>query len=195
MKKRTFCVYVYYAKGVPIYVGKGKKRRPWVHLSRTHNLKLGQFITWCKEEGVEVGPKVVLYTENEFDAFAHEHVLIGKYGRLDLGTGTLFNRTGGRFHRALTFKENEYIVKLGRLIKLPPAYKAKTAGLQAWERDHSIRVWRHENRQALRMIKQAHKDAQYSSTEWKKAEEQRMSQLAQRKERLRQVRLQQTSGR
>ena len=70
MKKRSFCVYVYYVKDMPIYVGKGKKQRPWVHLRRSHNAGLAQFITWAKEEGIHVAPEIVFYTEEEFEAVA-----------------------------------------------------------------------------------------------------------------------------
>ena len=211
MKKRTFCVYVYYVKDMPIYVGKGKKQRPWVHLRRSHNAGLAQFITWAKEEGIHVAPEIVFYTEEEFEAFAYEHTLIMQYGRIDLETGTLFNRNNGvfqrnlvlnggvlvdrrngTFRRKLSFKENEYVVKLNdkRVLSPPRSVNGvKTRGLRIWERDHLLRTWRFENRSALRMLKQAQREVGYNSTKWKRAEEERVKLVTEQRERQRQARL------
>lgn len=75
-----YYTYVFYDGGVPIYVGAGKG--PRIYMSRR---KLN---FW--EGRVEV---ILAATRDE--AFAKERALILRYGRIDLGTGSLRNRTDG----------------------------------------------------------------------------------------------------
>ena len=70
------------AAGTPYYIGKGKDARAW----ERHN--------------VSIPPdpaNIVMLAENltEADAFDQEKQLIAHWGRLDLGTGILRNRTDG----------------------------------------------------------------------------------------------------
>lgn len=84
-----FYTYLYRdINSIPIYVGKGKGKRAWVHRgSKTH---LGNYI---RKYNVE--PEFIVKNVDEELAFFVEEEAIAKYGRKDLGTGTLFNRTNG----------------------------------------------------------------------------------------------------
>lgn len=66
--------------GSPYYIGKGKYNRAWIphHTPRDHS-----YILILEQNLTEIG------------AFALERRLIKWYGRLDLGTGILHNKTGG----------------------------------------------------------------------------------------------------
>jgi hypothetical protein len=80
----------------PIYVGKGTRNRAHSHLRQTsHNKVLERIITTCRKLGIEPSVEIVARFSNEKAAFKSETALIKKYGRYDLGTGTLFNFTNG----------------------------------------------------------------------------------------------------
>ncbi len=67
----------------PYYVGKGKGKRAW---NKDHAISL------------PTNPKNIIIVEgclSESDAFQLEKDLIKQYGRIDLGTGCLHNRTDG----------------------------------------------------------------------------------------------------
>lgn len=94
----AFCTYVYRdpKTSTPRYVGKGLPTRPYEHLScgkRAHQ-RLRRMIAKRKLEGYNPQP-IVINAESESDAFEMEELLIAMIGRLDLGTGTLFNNTNG----------------------------------------------------------------------------------------------------
>lgn len=94
-----YYVYVYWDPRqdpeVPIYVGKGKGSRRDSHKSWTHNQHLRRKIAKIRHAGLE--PRVDLASEglNSNEASEVEKTFIQKYGRLDLGTGTLCNFTDG----------------------------------------------------------------------------------------------------
>lgn len=69
--------------GTPYYIGKGKPRRPYKNHGRA-----------CRTPPKE---RIIILQENldEQRAFEIERELISKYGRKDLGTGILYNRTEG----------------------------------------------------------------------------------------------------
>lgn len=96
-----FYVYVYRdprprKNNVPVYVGKGTGDRDASHWLRgSHNKPLQDFLSHVKLAGLEALCERVFDTDNEQEAFAKEMQLIEQFGRRDLGTGTLFNRTAG----------------------------------------------------------------------------------------------------
>jgi hypothetical protein len=80
---------------VPVYVGKGRGHRARVHLRKSSNVMLDRMIAKCRKQGLEPLVEIVARFTDEADAFALEIALIAKYGRRDLGTGTLFNFSDG----------------------------------------------------------------------------------------------------
>jgi hypothetical protein len=80
----------------PVYVGKGTGDRDLSHWSKgSHNKPLQDFLSHLKANNLEAIVERVFETENEEEAFAKEMQLIELYGRRDLRTGSLFNRTAG----------------------------------------------------------------------------------------------------
>lgn len=95
----------------PYYIGKGKDRRAW---NKKHNVSLP-----CDKS------KIVILKENltDQDAKNLEIELIKLYGRKDIGTGILYNRTDGgegNLGRIVTpeHKEKQSLALLGRISKL-----------------------------------------------------------------------------
>ena len=95
-----YYVYEYWIDGVPEYVGKGTnnlKQQPRC----TYHLKDPRATHWTrhlrssikKDKNIQI--KIAFIFEYERDALNHEIALIEKYGRRDLGTGTLYNKTNG----------------------------------------------------------------------------------------------------
>lgn len=91
-----FCVYVYRdpATNVPVYVGKGRQHRPYMHLVKSSNVRLDRLIKKRTKQGFAITPEVILASSNE-DAIEMEMLLISMFGREDKGTGSLFNLTDG----------------------------------------------------------------------------------------------------
>jgi hypothetical protein len=90
-----FYTYVYYTladASVPTYVGKGKGARMKFHPSaKTH---FGNHIR--KQLRADIFPITVKYPQpTEQAALDREIELIALYGRKDLGTGSLYNKTDG----------------------------------------------------------------------------------------------------
>jgi hypothetical protein len=94
-----FYVYVIYDPRqnnvCPIYVGKGKGKRIAVHARRACNDHLNRTLRLCNKLRLDVPAKITAYFTNEDAAFLLEKTLIAQYGRLNLGTGTLYNLTEG----------------------------------------------------------------------------------------------------
>jgi hypothetical protein len=83
MTQNEYYVYLYLREdGTPYYVGKGKGNRAF---------SLKRRISPPPKE------RIIIHTENlsENDAFELEKELIAKYGRKDIGTGILRNKTDG----------------------------------------------------------------------------------------------------
>ncbi len=79
-----------------MYVGKGTGDRDLSHWSRgSHNKPLQDFMSHLRLAGLIAACERVFETDNEQEAFAKEMQLIQIYGRRDLKTGSLFNRTAG----------------------------------------------------------------------------------------------------
>ena len=81
----------------PKYVGKGKGNRYIFHMRYTKhtNKYLGNWLNKLKNENIQPTIKFLVKDCDEELAFFVEQEAIKKYGRLDLGTGTLFNFTDG----------------------------------------------------------------------------------------------------
>ena len=96
-----FYVYVYRdprpsKNSQPVYIGKGTGDRDLSHWSRgSHNKPLQDFLSHLRGRGMTASVERVFETDNEQEAFAKEMQLIELYGRRDLKTGALFNRTAG----------------------------------------------------------------------------------------------------
>ena len=96
-----FYVYVYRdprpsKNSQPVYVGKGTGDRDLSHWSKgSHNKPLQDFLSHLRGRNMTALVERVFETDDEQEAFAKEMQLIALYGRRDLKTGTLFNRTDG----------------------------------------------------------------------------------------------------
>jgi hypothetical protein len=82
---------------LPFYVGKGKNKRVYFHLSektraKSENPKKYDKIQKIRKEGYEPKIKIVQYFEDENDAYEYEEKLIKTYGRKDIDeSGILTN--------------------------------------------------------------------------------------------------------
>lgn len=85
VKSNIFYTYAFLRKnGTPYYIGKGSNGRIWDKRNRCCNpLKDKSRIIYLKQNLTEEA------------AFKHEIYMIAVYGRKDLGTGILLNRTNG----------------------------------------------------------------------------------------------------
>ena len=77
---------------LPFYVGKGKEKRVYFHLSEKSRAKSDNFkkfdkIKKIRKEGYEPEVKIVQYFEDENDAYEYEEKLIRTYGRRDIDEG------------------------------------------------------------------------------------------------------------
>ena len=86
--------YVYWVSGVPEYVGKGTGTRALRHCKGRARSSWARRIHAALSTGEAVRVELPFWGSHE-EALAEETALIAKYGRRDLGTGTLYNLTDG----------------------------------------------------------------------------------------------------
>lgn len=134
-----FYVYVYRdprptKDNQPVYVGKGTGDRDISHWAKgSHNKPFQDFISHLKQRGLVAVCQRVFETEDEQAAFTKERELVALYGRRDLGTGTLFNRTDGGEGAAGAIRTEEEKAVTGRFSKehwQDPEYRAKVVAAQ-----------------------------------------------------------------
>jgi hypothetical protein len=103
-------VYVWKHNQIPFYIGMSNKQH------RTNPLNAGARGWLCKQTLAKIGPKNVVtelhITSTLEEAQALERSLIEKYGRIQLGTGTLTNlRKGGEGRTSLSIEEKTALSK------------------------------------------------------------------------------------
>lgn len=93
---KQFYVYIYrLLDGTPIYVGKGSRWRFRDHFGPKYKTRLGfKLRKLRKEEGYSLYPEFI-FVKDDREGLSLEIALISKFGREDLGTGTLYNLTDG----------------------------------------------------------------------------------------------------
>ena len=104
-RSMNFYTYVYHDGDTPIYVGKGKDDRAYVHLKRKDCHPFTHKLAKMKREGRE--PRIqIIDAPDEAAAFEMEELLIAMIGRKDLGLGPLLNLTdGGEGPSGMIFSE------------------------------------------------------------------------------------------
>jgi len=99
MNNKNYYIYIYFDPRInphePIYVGKGKGKRYLKHLTNSHNLQLASKIKHIEDLQLQVIIEKPYENLSCDEALELEKQLIKKYGRKDLGLGTLCNYTDG----------------------------------------------------------------------------------------------------
>jgi len=97
MNPDLFYAYIYYdpsRNNEPIYAGKGNKNRVWRHNYRKGMHPFTQRLNFMKKNNIK--PIIGIYSGlDEELALLLEEELIAKFGRKDLGQGSLLNLTNG----------------------------------------------------------------------------------------------------
>ena len=134
-----FYVYVYKdsrptKNNQPVYIGKGTGDRDLSHWSKgSHNKPLQDFLSHLRLRGFVAIVERVFETADEQEAFAKEMQLIELYGRRDLKTGMLFNRTAGGEGPSGYIKNDteKEVDRYGALVNWQdPEYRAKVVAAQ-----------------------------------------------------------------
>jgi hypothetical protein len=153
----------------PVYVGKGTGDRDLSHWSRgSHNKPLQDFLSHLRLRELTPICVRVFETENEQEAFDKEVQLIELYGRRDLGTGTLFNRTDGGEGASGAIRTAEEKAVTGRFSKehwQDPEYRAKVVAAQKAVQNtpealetksrNSKAMWKQQGDELAKSIKEA----------------------------------------
>lgn len=141
-------VYIYWdpVKDHPIYVGKGQRNRWSIHFKTSHSKILNGYLRnnpQITPECVEVFPH-----RSHEAALAAEIALIAKYGRKDLGTGTLLNLTAGG--EGVREASEEFKARLSEILSSPKvSARLSTSAKQMWADGKMKNVSSLETRQKM----------------------------------------------
>jgi hypothetical protein len=96
LNNTRFYVYLWSdpANNIPRYVGKGAGKRAWDHIQDKSSARISYLLKKRHASGYVCIPQII-WLDSEAEAYEFEKLLIAEIGRLDLGTGTLFNCTDG----------------------------------------------------------------------------------------------------
>lgn len=133
-----FFTYVYHdpERQVPMYVGKGKDKRATFHLNKATNLRLKNRLLTLKALGLK--PTIEIFQMDDEVAALNEEVrLIAKYGRKDLGLGTLYNATDGGEGKTGYVTSEETKKKIGDKNRNPS--EATRLKQSSWKRGDDLR--------------------------------------------------------
>ena len=132
-------VYLFRLNGKPAYVGKGTKDRLWDHeraaLHHRRKTRWQRVLAGAIRRGVQISVEVLSEGMSNAEANAYEVQLIARFGRLDLASGTLHNRTAGgdgltREDAIRVFsnpKTRRKLIRARRRTARDPLYRARLA--------------------------------------------------------------------
>lgn len=112
-------VYMYYdpSRGEPIYVGKGNGHRDTMHMKRKDHHPLTYRLRAMKKIGVDPIITRICNDVNDELALLVEEEAISKFGRRDLGLGTLLNLTDGGDGAKGAILSDDHRLKLSQALK------------------------------------------------------------------------------
>lgn len=155
---KRFYVYLYRdprpaKERAPIYVGKGSLRRARSHVGgRTHNPFFNVILAKIRAAGLEPEIEIIARFDLEQDALDLENKLIAKYGRRDLGLGTLVNLSdggsAGPTGRIVSEVEKERTRKMGAAVWADEKSRGKllvavtAAAKKSWSSNREFRLGR-----------------------------------------------------
>lgn len=91
---KEFLSYLYTIDGIPEYAGKGVSERVIKHITYKKRSEWSHHLHSSIAKGRNISIAIWVH-DSENEAFKHEMMLIGKYGRRNISTGTLYNQTAG----------------------------------------------------------------------------------------------------
>lgn len=111
-----FYTYVISVDSIPKYVGKGKGPRCYHHFEGKNHF--ANHLRKAQRENKNILIEKIIENVTEEEAFKKEKELIASYGRRDLKTGTLFNKTNGGdgvSGKVYSKEEREILSKSGKM--------------------------------------------------------------------------------